>query len=389
MLLFNSLTRKVAKFQPRHPKKVTIYVCGITPYDTTHLGHAFTYISFDVLIRYLKFEGFKVIYTQNVTDINDRDKDILEKAKKQSVPWEKLSQYWTQKFLEDMKTLNWTPPTYYLKASDNIPSVINLIKKLLKKGLAYQKNGSVFLDITKNKDYGKLSGLNKKDTLTVAKEFEEDINNPDKLQPLDVTLWRATEPNQEPHIPSFPSPFGQGRPGWHIECSAMSMKHMGDQIDIHGGGIDLIFPHHEAEIAQSEGATGKIPFAKYWLHTGQVFYRRQKMSKSLGNLVMVSDILKQYSPNTLRWLILSHHWSKNWEFREMDLVQAQREVEIVETTIHALATKGETLEPKYLKQFNKFMDQNLNTPKVLDFFLKLASQEAKDLKKFYNILGFK
>ncbi|MCL5784411.1 MAG: cysteine--tRNA ligase [Patescibacteria group bacterium] len=384
MKIFNSLSDKQEDFKPLQDKRVTIYVCGITPYDTTHLGHAFTYISFDALIRYLKFQGYKVTYTQNVTDINDRDKDILERAREQNIPWQELAKYWTDKFLEDMAALNWAPPTYYLKASEQISPMIDLIQKLLDKGLAYRKNGSVYLDISRDKGFGKLSKFNKNKMFKVAQEFEEDLACIEKRNPLDITLWRAQTPDQPRHIPSFNSPFEASRPGWHLECSAMSIATLGGQIDIHGGGIDLIFPHHEDEIAQSEGATGKIPFAKYWLHTGTVYYRGEKMSKSKGNLVMVSDLLKKYSPNAISWLLLSHHWDKSWEYKEQDLIQAQKNVEAVEK---ALASKGETLE-RNTQQFTKIMDQNLNTPKALDFLLELAKQK-KELKKFYEVLGFK
>lgn len=385
MKIFNSLSSRLEEFKPLHDKKVTIYVCGITPYDTTHLGHAFTYISFDALIRYLKFTGFKVVYTQNVTDINDRDKDILQRAKEQRISWSELAELWTKKFLKDMKDLNWTPPTCYLKASKNIPFMLKLIKVLMDKGLAYQANNSVYLDISKFPDYGKLSKLSKARMLKIAKDFEEDLTCPDKKHPLDITLWRASEKNQPKHIPSFPSPFGSGRPGWHIECSAMSIETLGSQLDIHGGGIDLKFPHHEAEIAQSEGATGKIPFARYWMHIGTVCYQGEKMSKSKGNLIMVSDLLKKYSPNAIRYLLLSHHWYRKWEYTEKDLILAQRNVGIIN---HALASKGETLDRNIIEHFSKILDQNLDTPKALKFLLKLSQQGIRIPDKLYSCLGF-
>ena len=377
MKLYNSLTQKKATFTSIHEGKVTIYVCGITPYDTAHLGHAFTYISFDVLVRFLKFKGFNVTYTQNVTDINDRDKDILERAQQQQVSWQELAQFWTKKFLEDMTTLNWTPPTYYLYASKEIPSMIKLIRQILDNGFAYIVNGSIYLEISKVKDYGKLSKLNKEEMLKLAKEFEEDLKNPQKRNPLDITLWKASAPNQPEHIPSFESPFSKGRPGWHIECSAMSMSSLGERIDIHGGGSDLIFPHHEAEIAQSEGATGKVPFVKYWMHTGAVFYRGEKMSKSKGNLVMVSDLLKKYSPNAIRWLLLSNHWHKNWEFKEEDLKKAQKNVTAVEEAI-----TRPIIDTGSIQLFYQIMDNNLDTPKVLQLLHEIPN------KKIYEILGF-
>lgn len=373
MILYNSLSQKFEQFKPNAAGEVSIYVCGITPYDTTHLGHAFTYISFDALIRYLKFKGFKVNYTQNVTDINDRDKDILQKAKEQNVPWHKLSQIWTKRFLKDMKTLNWIMPQNYLKASEQIPSMIDLIQKLLENGLAYEVSGNVYLDISKKEDFGKLSKFSKTQMLKLAEEFEEDLSNKDKSHPLDITLWKAKLANQPSHIPFFNSPFGLGRPGWHIECSAMSISTLGEQIDIHGGGIDLIFPHHEAEIAQSEEATGKIPFVKYWIHTAPLFYKGEKMSKSKGNLIMVSTLLKKYSPNAIRWLLLSHHWINKWEYNEQDLIKAQ----------HCVQTAESNLKDGDLKEFTKIMDDNLNTPAALELLLKSHN------KKIYQILGFK
>lgn len=390
MKLFNNLTGKLETFKPINDKKVTIYVCGITPYDTTHLGHASTYIFFDALIRYLKFKGYQVTYTQNVTDINDRDKDILQRAKEQNISWENLAKYWTGKFLKDMKKLNWVSPTYYLKASTQIDSIIDIIKIMIQKGFAYQKNGSVYFEIKKFPRYGSLSKFPKTKMLKVAKEFEEDLKNPDKKNPLDITLWKATGKNQSPHIPSFESPFGPGRPGWHIECSAMGMSTLGEQIDIHGGGADLIFPHHEAEIAQSEGATGKIPFVKYWIHTQPVYYKNQKMSKSKRNLVMVSDLLEKYSPNAIRWLLLSKHFTKKWEYKENDLKIAQKNVETIEDAFSSKGVPREPITTGHIRQFTQIMDNNLNTPKALELLLKLAKASRKeDLKKLYQILGFK
>jgi len=392
MKLYNTLTSSKDEFKPLNDKKVTIYVCGITPYDTTHLGHAFTYISFDALIRYLKFKGYKVTYTQNVTDINDKDKDILERAKKLNVAWDKLAEHWTKHFLGDMKKLNWLFPDYYLKASEQILTMIQLIQRLLDNDLAYQVNNSVYLDISKDKDYGKLSKYTDYKKVKFAKKFEEDLKNPDKRNPLDITLWRGSAPNQPPHIPAFKSPFGPGRPGWHSECSAMSISTLGEQIDIHGGGKDLMFPHHEAEIAQSEGATGKVPFVKYWLHTGTVFYQGKKMSKSEGNLVMVSDLLKKYSPNAIRWLLLFKHWAKSWEYKEEDLKKAQENVNLVTSIIARSPEQGRRTTRQYntiIKQFTKILDNNFYTPKALEFLLRLAKDNSfAELKLLYNMLGF-
>lgn len=376
MRLYNTLTRRVEQFTPSNPPKVTMYVCGITPYDTTHLGHAFTYIHFDVLYRFLQYQKFNVVYTQNVTDINDRDKDILERAKEQNIAWNKLADHWTKRFLENMNELNWQMPTNYLKASEQIASMIRIIEVLLTNGIAYEKRGNIFLNISKVKEYGKLSRLNGDQMLEKAKEFDEDLDNPLKKHKLDITLWRAAKQNQPEHIPSFDSPFGKGRPGWHIECSAMAMSSLGKQIDIHGGGQDLKYPHHESEIAQSEGVTGKKPFAKYWLHTGTVMYNGKKMSKSLGNLVLVSDLLKKYSANTIRFVLLSQHHKSSWEFKEKELENAQEKISLLE---NAKKISGDN--------FTQYLKNNLDTPTLLNKLVSNAKNGAIE-KDALSVLGF-
>lgn len=373
MKLYNSLSSKLEDFFPLKDKKVTLYVCGITPYDTTHLGHAFTYLSFDVLVRFLTYLGYEVKYTQNVTDINDRDNDILKRALQQNIPWQDLANFWTKKFLSDMKALNWIKPTHYINASENIDSMIILIQKLLTNNLAYQKNNSVYLDVSKIEDYGKLSKLSQKQMLKIAQDSEEGVDNPDKRSSLDITLWRASTADQPKHIPSFPSPWGKGRPGWHIECSAMAISTLDKQIDIHGGGRDLIFPHHSAEIAQSEGATGKEPFVKYWMHTGEVSFNGKKMSKTLGNLVLVSDLLKKYSANTIRWALLSHHYRKPWELKENELKMAEK-------IIKSLKLTNKNQIPQ---EFIKALDNDLDTPKALEIIRSTGNIKA------FKMLGFK
>ncbi len=387
--LYNSLSKKKELFLSIKPKEVSLYVCGITPYDTTHLGHAFTYISFDILVRVLKFKGYRVNYAQNVTDINDRDNDILKRAKEKNISWRELADFWTKKFLQDMKTLNWTMPDNYLKASENIDSMIALIQKLINNGYAYFKNGSVYFDINKKDDYGKLSGLNKTEMLKIAKDFEEDIENNNKKNPLDITLWKATFQNQAVHIPSFESPFGLGRPGWHIECSSMSISTLGEQIDIHGGGIDLIYPHHEAEIAQSEGATGKIPFAKYWMHTAPVSYRGEKMSKSFGNLVMISDLLGTYSADVIRWYLISHHYRRPFEFKKKDLEKSK--MEFLRNLEYARNQESKDVPDD--NTFNKFLsalDDDLDTPLALKIINETRKSKGSSatLGKCLHLLGF-
>lgn len=386
MEIYNTLSNTLEQFKPISENKLNIYICGITPYDTTHLGHAFTYLSFDVLIRYLKYKGHSVNYTQNVTDINDRDNDILKRAKEQNVKWQDLSKYWTGKFLDDMKFLNWVAPTNYLYASEQIDAMVNIAQELLDNGSAYKVNGSVYLDINKDKDYGKLSKINRSKMLKIAEDFDEDIENPDKKNRLDITIWRRSQEGQPIHIPSFDSPFGKGRPGWHLECSAMAISSLGEQIDIHGGGRDLIFPHHEAEIAQSEGATGKVPFAKYWMHAGQVSFKGEKMSKSLGNLVMVSDLCEKYSANAIRFLLLSNHYRLDWEYKEQDMEKASGKMDKIEKAVSSGLTDLDVDPTRNLEQL---IENDLNTPAVLEFVYQNLSQISPSKTRYFlSVLGF-
>lgn len=384
MKIFNTLSGKKEELSTLIPNKLSIYVCGITPYDTTHMGHAFTYISFDLLIRFLKYKGYKINYTQNVTDINDRDSDILKRAKEENKTWQDLTTFWTSKFLKDMDYLNWIKPTNFLYASKQINNMIPLIENLLEKNKAYRVNESIYLDIKRADNFGKLSKLNKKDMLEIAKDFEEDVENPDKRQPLDITLWKRKSEDQAEHIPFFQSPYGLGRPGWHLECSAMAISSLGKQIDIHGGGKDLIYPHHESEIAQSEGATGKIPFSKYWLHTGQVGYQGNKMSKSLGNLVMISSISDKYSANSIRHMLLSNHYRRDWEYTEELIKNSDLKMKQIEEKIKK-NSKGKDITG----QLEDLITDDLNMPKALGLISKnLNSLDSISLKFFLEALGF-
>ncbi len=386
--LYNSLTREKELFRTLKRDKVLIYVCGITPYDTTHLGHAFTYMFFDVLVRYLTFNGYKVNYTQNVTDIDD---DIVKKAKEEKKDWKKLGDFWTKIFLSDMKSLNVLPPTHFVKATDSIEKMIEIINVLLKKGLAYkthstssgQAGGNVYFDVGKFKKYGRLSKFNKKQMILVSKERGADPNDPLKKNPLDFILWQGHKANE----PSWPFDSAQGkekgRPGWHIECSAMANRFLGRRIDIHGGGKDLIFPHHESEIAQSESYAGESPFVRYWMHTAMVLYNGEKMSKSLGNLIMIKDLLTKYSPNAIRWMILSHCYRHPWEFEEKELHACEDYIREVATALKQI-NKVSIRKIKadiYLKDFICAMNDDLDTPKVLQLILKAAKRIQREKNK--------
>ena len=311
MQLYNTQTRRTERLTPRDGA-VGIYVCGVTPYDTTHVGHAFTFLTFDVLVRHLRALGLRVTYVQNVTDIDD---DILRKAREVGATWDELGSRETARFREDMRDLNALEPDHYVKATDHIPEMVAIIETLIAKGLAYVVNGSVYFSVESDPEFGQLSHIPRNEMLAVANERGNNPDDPNKRDPLDFVLWQAAKPGE----PTWDSPWGPGRPGWHIECSAMATRYLGPTVDVHGGGADLIFPHHECEIAQTEPATGQKPFARIWMHTAMVDYQGEKMSKSLGNLVLVRDVLDTYTSDALRLYLLSHHYRERWEYRDDEL----------------------------------------------------------------------
>lgn len=390
MKLYNTLTNSIDEFHPLDPHEVKIYVCGITPYDTTHLGHAFTYTVFDVLYRTLERKGYKINYTQNVTDIDD---DILKRAKEVGEDWQELGQYWTNIFVKDNKELNNVFPTHYVKATETIPTIIAIVEKLLSGDMAYEKNGNVYFRTQKDPEYGKLSKYTLEQMITLSAERGANPDDPNKEHPLDFILWQKSLPDE----PYWNAPWGKGRPGWHIECSAMAYKYLDKKIDIHGGGSDLIYPHHESEIAQSEHFTGEKPFSQFWMHTGAVMYEGEKMSKSLGNLVMVSKLLETYSANAIRLLLLRHHYRTPWEYRQKDLDLAQREIEDLEEVLKIKPIAPGEEDMPMAKQFTKALEDDLDTPKALAIIFELAQeQEAaptrtnqQALTEMLEILGFK
>lgn len=363
--LYNSLGKKFEEFLPLKEKEVSIYVCGITPYDTTHLGHAFTYVSYDVLIRYLEYLGYKVLYTQNITDIDD---DILKKAGQAGKNWHELGDFWTQRFLSDMNSLGWRKPDNYVKATNSIQTIVKIITKLLEEGCAY-KNENVYFDISKFGKYGELSGLSVADMIEISSQRGADPADPNKKNPLDFVLWQTKKEGE----PFWPAPFGEGRPGWHIECSSMIYDTLGEQIDIHGGGYDLVYPHHESEIAQSEAYTNKTPFVKYWVHTAMTSYKNEKMAKSLGNLVMVSDLLKNYTGNAIRWLLLSHHYREEWEYTNEMISQAQNSVDFIDQVLRS-AKNTDYLSQPDVDRFESLMNDDLRTPQVLELIVEIANK---------------
>ncbi len=384
MKIFNSLSKKIEPFSPFSRKTVKIYVCGITPYDTTHLGHAFTYLFFDVLVRYLQYKGYTVIYTQNVTDIDD---DILKRAKKEKKDWRSLGGYWTNSFLEDLKNLHIQLPTYYVKATDSISYIIKMVIVLQKKGHAYEKDGNVYFDISTFRKYGTLSGFTKSQMIVIANDRGANIYDPRKKNPLDFVLWQQSTLDE----PFWESPWGNGRPGWHIECSAMIHQYLGKHIDIHGGGRDLVYPHHESEIAQSESYTNKSPFVKYWMHTAMLMYQGEKMSKSLGNLLMVSDLLKTYSADAIRLTLLSHHYRQPWEFDYEEINQAQEMFLSIKNHLPQRKDMSPlSADTIHMKEFIHHMDNDMDTPKVIEYIKTLLSrthQKSTDKQALYTILS--
>lgn len=377
MKLYNSYTKKIETFQPFNSTSVKLYVCGITPYDTTHLGHAFVYIQFDALKRFLEFKGYHVTYTQNVTDIDD---DILKRAKRDNRDWIELGNSWTNKFLNDLKALNVKMPDHYIKATEAIPEIIEMVSGLIKKDFAYEKNGNVYFEVAKFSEYGKLSKFTPDQMTELLKERGGDPNDQNKRAPLDFLLWQLSKTDE----PFWDSPWGKGRPGWHIECSAMIKKTLGEQIDIHGGGKDLIYPHHESELAQSESFSGKNPAVKYWMHIAMVSYQGEKMSKSLGNLVLVSDLLKRYSANSIRLMLLLNHYRKPWEYTDDLVDQAQEYMSKIEKSLKDIKS-----DPTGLEKMLVELEEDLDMPKTLNKLIDQTIKSPSASKAGFELLGFK
>ena len=319
--LYNTLTGQKEEFKPIKKKKVGIYVCGITAYDICHVGHARSAVVFDVITKYLKYRGYNVTYVKNFTDVDDK---IIEKADADGVSISEISEKYIREHNEDMDALGVARPTVAPKATENIKGMIRHITVLLEKKLAYVNEGDVYFSVEKFEEYGKLSGRNLEDMIAGSR-VEVDKK---KKNPLDFVLWKSSKEGE----PWWDSPWGRGRPGWHIECSAMSQRFLGDTFDIHGGGKDLIFPHHENEIAQSEGATGKT-FATYWIHNGFVRVDSEKMSKSLGNFFTIKEILKSYHPEVLRLFMLQSHYRSPVDFSSDSLDEARMGMERLYTTL--------------------------------------------------------
>lgn len=368
LILYNVLTRAKEPFTTSGDP-ITLYVCGITPYDTTHIGHCFTYTSFDVLLRYLRYQGHDVRYVQNVTDIDD---DILRKADEVDDDWQEVGNRWTAHYIEDMQALNVLPPQKFPRATDVIEEIVDVVETLLERGYAYEVEGNVYFQIDKWDDFGRLSRIPRQEMLAVANERGNHPDDPHKRDPLDFVLWQAQAPGE----PAWESPWGAGRPGWHIECSTMATTYLGETIDIHGGGADLIFPHHECEIAQAEGATGREPFVRYWLHTAMVRSKGEKMSKSLGNLIMVRDLLERgINADALRVFMHMHHYRIPWQFDEEELRTAVDQAQLLRRAVALEGGSGDALNPRgIINTFNTAMCDDLDTPTALAALQQYAKE---------------
>jgi cysteinyl-tRNA synthetase len=371
--IFNSLTRRKEDFVPLVAGEVRMYVCGVTVYDLCHIGHARSAIVFDVIRRYLRFRGYRVTFIKNYTDVDDR---IIRKANEEGVAASVISERYIAQYQADMASIGVQPADVEPKATEHIPQMVALIGRLLARGVAYVLDGDVYFEVRRFPHYGKLSGKNL-DELESGARVDVDER---KRDPLDFALWKASKPGE----PSWPSPWGPGRPGWHIECSAMSMQYLGETFDLHGGGEDLIFPHHENEIAQSEGATGR-PFVRCWAHNGFVNLNAEKMSKSLGNTLWIKDMVRRHDPEALRLYFLGTHYRHPLEFGDERIAESLKALGRLRALVEEadrIAAKG-TPAPgpdgglfdeiaAHRARFEAAMDDDFNTPQALGVLFDLA-----------------
>ena len=382
--IHNTLTGKKEEFISLYEKKAGMYVCGVTVYDLCHIGHARSAIVFDTIYRYFRYRGVDVTFVRNFTDIDDK---IIKRANEEGVDYKTVAEKYIGEFDIDMGALGLEKPSVEPRATEHIPDMIRLISALIQKGFAYRSNGDVLFSVEKFKDYGKLSKRNIEEMQAGARvEIDEKKENP-----LDFALWKASKPGE----PYWESPWGKGRPGWHIECSVMSQKYLGETFDIHGGGRDLIFPHHENEIAQSEAASGK-PFARYWIHNGFVNINKEKMSKSLGNILTIKEILKDWHPEVLRLFFLSHHYRSPVDFSEDSFLEARSGLDRFYMTLKSVKDEIARIPPpssgedkggghvhipsecrkaieSFQIRFEEAMDDDFNTAQALGYFYDLQT----------------
>jgi len=361
--IYNSLTRKKEEFIPIEPNKVRMYVCGMTVYDYCHIGHARVMVVFDVVVRYLRSRGYEVIYVRNITDIDDK---IIRRAQENGEDFQALAERFIQAMHEDTEVLGILPPSLEPRATEAMDAIIELVQILLDKGFAYQgENGDVYYDVSRFERYGRLANQRLEELRAGARVEIEAA----KDDPLDFVLWKAAKPGE----PSWPSPWGPGRPGWHIECSAMAQRCIGSHFDIHGGGMDLKFPHHEGEIAQSEAANGH-QYVNYWMHNGFVQVNEEKMSKSLGNFFTVREVLRRYQPEVIRFFIVSSHYRSPLNYSDENLEHAKASLVRLYTALRDLPAIEPAIDTAYQARFNAAMDDDFNTPEALSVLFDLARE---------------
>ena len=375
--VYNTLTKQKEDFVPINEGKANIYVCGVTPYNHPHVGNARPFVTWDVIRRFLEHEGYDVTHVQNFTDIDDK---IINTANKEGVQWFDVCNRYIDSYYEVMDKLNVKRAHVYPRVSEHIEDIIQTVQTLIDRGYAYEVDGDVYYSVEKFEHYGELSGRNLEDMMAGARVDVDDR----KRNPMDFALWKAAKPGE----PAWACPWGEGRPGWHIECSTMSMKYLGESFDFHGGGSDLIFPHHENEIAQSEGCTGCHPFVHYWLHNGFITVNEEKMSKSLGNFFMVIDILEHFDPETLRFFIVSTHYRSPLDFSDARLQEAQKSLgrlRNAQETLRALSimmSAGSTeaslaLRAKVVEMRNDFIEamrDDFNTALAISYMFALGKE---------------
>lgn len=372
IMIYNTLTRRKEPFQPLEDNLVKMYVCGVTVYDSTHIGHARTYISFDIIKRYLTYKGYKVIHVQNFTDVDDK---IIRRASELNITPKELAERYIKDFMEVSEALNLIPADRYPRATEYIASMLEMIGKLLEKGYAYVTETGVYFDVSKFKEYGKLSHYSI-EQLQAGARVEVD---PTKRNPLDFALWKFFKSE-----PKWESPWGEGRPGWHIECSTMALEQFNGTLDIHGGGSDLIFPHHENEIAQSEALMEK-PFARFWMHTGLLTVKGERMGKSLGNFIPVREMLNKVGPNALRLMFIASHYRSPLDFDENVVKNALDNLKLIESSYAELnyfeqmegahfIDEAKQLCEHVIEEFENAMDDDFKTPAALAVFMKLVKE---------------
>ncbi|MDO8663550.1 MAG: cysteine--tRNA ligase, partial [Candidatus Wildermuthbacteria bacterium] len=393
--VYNTLSRKKEIFKPlskARGKKVNLFTCGPTVYDFSHLGHARTYIAFDMIVKYLRQKGYNVFYLQNITDLDDK---IIKRAAERNITPQKLAEDFEKEYIKDVKALKITSVSKYARATDYIKEIISQTERLLKKDFAYQIEDGIYFDISKFKDYGKLSRRTIIGAENAISRIDESVGKKNKG---DFCLWKFAKAGSDP---TWPSPFGSGRPGWHIEDTAITEKFFGPQYDIHGGARDLIFPHHEAEISQMEAISGKKPLVKYWLHTGFLTVEGQKMSKSLGNFITIQDFLKNQSARLLRFLVIKSHYRSPIDYNEKIISQTKAELEKIDEFLEKLSLQknhdrgNSVLIENFKKKSGVAMDDDFNTPRavavIFDLINKgnaLIAQNKLSAKDAKNILIF-